>query len=872
MRPIDPERWRILSPYLDQALDIDADQRAEWLAGICARDAALGRELKAMLAEHSIAHEVGFLSGAVLESGAMRAAQSLSGQVVGAYRLLSLIGQGGSGTVWLAERCDGRFEGRAAVKLLNVSLINRAGEERFTREGTLLARLRHPRIAHLIDAGVSRAAQPYLVLEYVDGEPIDRYCDSRSLTIESRVELFIDVLDAVAHAHTNLVVHRDIKPANVLVSVDGDVKLLDFGIAKLIEPASNADEAGSAVPGPVTRDAARSLTPEYAAPEQLSGGAVTTATDVYALGVLLYVLMTGQHPAGRNLRSPATLVRAIAETEPARASDAVMRKDDEADVLNDHATRCGTTPLKLQRVLRGDLDTIIAKALKKDPQERYTSVSALADDLRRFLRHEPISARPDTIRYRAASFVRRHRVGVAMSLAVVLLIGGLTTWYTWRLSAERDRARREAAKAVKVSEVLTQLLTSADPFTVRSQAAEPTVRALLDAGAERVQREMSAEPELQAELLTTLGWTYRGLAEYDKAQRLLEQALASGQAAFGPDHLLVAQTLRNLGVVLTDKGDYAAAARTLERALRIRRMLLGPEHPDVAITLVELGRVYQDQGLNARAEPLQREALEIRLKLLGPDHRETAVSQSDLASVLRLNGDLSAAETLLRACLETNRKTRGPEHPNTSTTMHDLALITAAGGDLRSAEAQLRQVLAIQRKIPGERHPVVATTLNSLGHVLTRTGRHAEAAVALQSALDIVRPILGDHHQLVAIYSINLAAALSADNQAAAAEPLLREALRIRAQVPAIVPGRRRTFVEDDWSVGATRSLLGASLVALRRYDEAEAMLLEARRDLEGSPTPRRRDLSATISRLVDLYVAWGKPETASVYRALLAS
>src|SRR5918993_2901442 len=381
MRPIDPERWRILSPYLDQALDLAAEQRAEWLAGICARDAVLGRELKAMLAEHSIAHEVGFLSGAVLESGAMRAAQSLSGQVVGAYRLLSLIGQGGSGTVWLAERCDGRFEGRAAVKLLNLSLINPAGEGRFKREGTLLARLRHPRIAHLVDAGVSRAAQPYLVLEYVDGEPIDRYCAARTLKIEARVQLFLDVLDAVAHAHANLVVHRDIKPANVLVSVDGEVKLLDFGIAKLIEPSSSSDEAAGVAPGPVTRDAARSLTPEYAAPEQISGGVVTTATDVYALGVLLYVLMTGRHPAGRAVQSPATLVRAIAEIEPARASDAVLRKDDEADTTKDHAAQCGTTPLKLQRLLRGDLDTIIAKALKKDPAERYASVTALLDDL-----------------------------------------------------------------------------------------------------------------------------------------------------------------------------------------------------------------------------------------------------------------------------------------------------------------------------------------------------------------------------------------------------------------------------------------------------------------------------------------------------------
>ena len=245
--------------------------------------------------------------------------------MLGAYRLVSLIGQGGSGSVWLAERCDGRFEGRAAVKLLNVALINRAGEERFRREGTILARLRHPQIAHLVDAGVSRSGQPYLVLEHVDGQAIDRYCDDRTLGIDARVRLFLDVLAAVAHAHANLIVHRDIKPANVLVSVDGAVKLLDFGIAKLIEPGGDW-EVRATEGSPLTREVGRSLTPEFAAPEQLAGGAVTTATDIYSLGVLLYVLLSGHHPAGRAVRSPATLIRAIVDTEPGGSPKPLSRR------------------------------------------------------------------------------------------------------------------------------------------------------------------------------------------------------------------------------------------------------------------------------------------------------------------------------------------------------------------------------------------------------------------------------------------------------------------------------------------------------------------------------------------------------------------
>jgi eukaryotic-like serine/threonine-protein kinase len=684
MPPINPERWRLISPYLDEALEIAANDRPAWLASISARDAALGADLRAILAQHQAVHESHFLERAVLDPRTARV-QSLAGLVVGAYRLLSPIGQGGTGSVWLAERCDGRFEGRAAVKLLNIALIGRTGEERFKREGTILARLQHPCIAHLIDAGVSPAGQPYLVLEHVDGQSIDRYCDDRALGVEARLRLFLDVLDAVAHAHANLIVHRDIKPANVLVRGDGQVKLLDFGIAKLIEPDAAYGTIATAEPSALTREGGAALTPEYAAPEQLSGGGVTTATDVYALGVLLYVLLSGQHPAGRALGSPASLVRAIVEAEPPRVSDAVVSETEPHDTDAGQATRCNTTSSKLRRALRGDLDTIVAKALKKNAAERYASVSALADDLRRVLRHEPISARPDTLSYRTARFVRRHAGGVATAAVVVLLIAGLTTVHTRRLAAERDRAQRETAKAVKVSELLMGLLTNADPYAIRDRSGEPTVRALLDAGADQVQKDLAGEPELQAELLTTMGRTYRRLGMYDKAQSLLEQALASGRKAFGGEDVRVAQTLDYLGVVLAEKGDHAAAGRTIEQALSMRRKLLGGEHADVAITLAELGRLYQDQGLNDRAEPLHREALAIRRKVLGDEHRETAVSLSDLASVLRLNGDLDAAETLLKQSFETNRKTRGPEHPNTYVALHDLALIAATRGEHRSA-------------------------------------------------------------------------------------------------------------------------------------------------------------------------------------------
>jgi len=866
--PLSAERWRTLSPYLDEALDVDIGQRASWLAGIRSRDPQLAADLAMLLAEQQAIDDTGFLEGSVHIGAPDTPETSQCGQVLGSYRLVSQLGRGGMGSVWLAERCDGRFEGLAAVKLLNVAVAGRAMEERFRREGSILARVRHPHIAHLIDAGVSPAGQPYLVLEYVDGQSIDRYCDNRSLGIEARLRLFLDVLAAVAHAHANLVVHRDIKPGNVLVSVDGDVKLLDFGIAKLLESDTGLDGILQGA-STLTRDAGSALTPLFAAPEQLTGESVTTATDVYALGVLLYVLLTGRHPTGGAVRSTATLVRAIVDEEPRRASDAVIRDEEAPDA---HATRRCPTAARLSRTLRGDLDTIIAKALKKNPSERYSSVTALADDLRRYLSHEPIAARPESLRYRASTFVRRHTRGVAAFVAVTILLTGLAVYHTARLAAERDRAQREAAKATRVSELLTNMLTAADPYEARARQAEPTVRGLLDAGAVQVEQGLAGQPELRADILTVLGRIYRRLGIYDKAQSLLEQALASGITAFGSQHVTVAQTLHDLAVVLADKGDYEAAARRLEQALAMRRALLGAEHQDVAVTLSELGRVYQDLGLNQRAEPLQREALRIRTSVLGAGDRETAVSMSDLASVLRLNGDLTGAETLLTGCLDINRKTRGDIHPNTATTWHDLAQIAAARGDEATAESLMRRSLDINRQTLGGQHPVIATTLNSLAHVLVAQRRFDEAAASLEEALAIARPALGTDHQLTAIYTINLASVRLTQNKAIAAEQLLRQALPIRARAPNILPSRRRTMPEDDWSVAGIRTLLGRSLIAQGRYADAEAILLEARRDLDAQAPPRTRDVTATLTALVQLYDAWGRPDTAATYRALLPS
>ncbi len=472
---LDTARWKAVSPYLDRALDMEDEARVAWLTRLREDQPALAADLEHLLDERRAVLEEGFLESLDHPSSEPI---TIAGCTVGAYRLIAPIGQGGMGSVWLAERADGRFEGRAAVKLLNPSLMGASpshGEERFKREGSLLARLNHANIARLIDAGVSRDGQPYLVLEYIDGQPIDAYCDEHALGVEPRIRLFLDVLSAVAHAHANLVVHRDLKPSNVLIAAGGSVKLLDFGIAKLLQ----SDEWIA-----LTREGAAALTPEFAAPEQVTGSEVTTATDVYSLGVLLYLLLGGQHPVGSGFRSPADLVKAIVDTDPRRLSDAVADpKTETPATLTSNAARRATTPEKLQRLLRGDLDTIVAKALKKHAHERYASVTALADDLRRYLMHQPIGARPDTWMYRTTKFARRHVRGVLAGAGAVALVAMLIGFYTVRLTAERDRARIEAQKSTKVSELMTELLTGADPYRDRP---DPTVRDLLDAGAARI--------------------------------------------------------------------------------------------------------------------------------------------------------------------------------------------------------------------------------------------------------------------------------------------------------------------------------------------------------------------------------------------------
>ena len=492
----DRDRWQSLSELLDRALDMPEAERAAWLRELEAEHPDRAGELRALLAARDQRDFGDFLAGSAPAAPQGPEAQAVIGRRIGPYVIESEIGRGGMGSVWRAVRVDGHFEGHVAIKLVHASWLGREGEQRFRREGKLLARLDHPHIARLIDAGVLDDSQPYLVLEYIEGVPIDAYCTERRLDVAARVELFLGVLDAVAHAHSHLIVHRDIKPSNVMVTRDGRAKLLDFGIAKPL----GADEG---LPG-LTRSGTSALTPDYAAPEQLLGEPVTTLTDEYALGLVLYRLLTGTHALARESRSTADFIKAILEQETPCASV----------TANDPVTR---------RALEGDLDNILAKALKKRPDERYPSVGAFADDLRRFLTFQPVLARPDTVTYRMAKFVRRHRGGVATALLMlVALIGATVITATQMVEArhQRDLAQVELRRAEAFNDLVAIVLSESG-----RDGGSLTTSELLDRGERLVRSEFASTPTLRAQLMYSLAELELQVGLTGREHRLTSESL-----------------------------------------------------------------------------------------------------------------------------------------------------------------------------------------------------------------------------------------------------------------------------------------------------------------------------------------------------------
>jgi serine/threonine-protein kinase len=712
-----PDRWRAVIPHLDRALDLPREKRTALLAGLRAEDASLADDLEALLARHEDLDDAFPGHGPAV----FTAAPPLAGQVVGAYTLRAQIGQGGMGSVWLAERSDGRYEGVAAVKLLNAALAGREGEARFRREASILARLRHPHIAHLIDAGVSAIGQPYLVLERVDGERIDRYCDARRMGVDARVRLFLGVLDAVAHAHANLVVHRDIKPSNVLVAADGRVKLLDFGIAKLLE----AEGAGELTA--LTREGHSALTPEYAAPEQLTGGDVTTATDVYALGVLLYLLLTGRHPTVREASSPAELIRAIVDTDPLRVSDAVTVERDTVPPA-ERAARRGSTPRRLRGALRGDLDNVVARALKKRPEERYASAEAMADDLRRFLDHQPVRARPDSLGYRTQKFVGRHRLvlGAAAVAVAALAAGAAVAARQARASGlERDHALVQLQRAEATNDFNGFLLKEATP-----SAGRPLTNAeLLARGEALIERRFAGDPVLRVHMLLMLADRYYENNQFDRWQATLERAFVWSRGV--ADVALRSRAGCARAYALADQGRFEQADRLLEGALADLAGL-SDAAADEAYCRVYEASLANRRGDARRAVPAAERAVALERERGGPPGRGFEALFA-LASAYNVAGRSAAADRVFREMVSVLESQGLERTRDAAVVLTNWSAMLQDEGHFVQAIPVAEGAVRIARERDTERGASIAQ-LRNLGEALCRVGRCAEAVPLLEES------------------------------------------------------------------------------------------------------------------------------------------
>jgi serine/threonine protein kinase/tetratricopeptide (TPR) repeat protein len=810
-------RWQRIQSLFEQMIDIGEGERAARLALACGEDADLRRSVESLLAsdrgrDDPLLQAIGEAAESLLEHYQDR----LLGTRIGPYRISSILGHGGMSTVYLGERVDAQYQQTVAIKVLHQATLHPRLRSRLHSERHILATLDHPSIARLIDSGDLDDGTPYLVMEHVDGDIIDAYCDQRTLFVPERIQLFIQVCAAVQFAHRNLVVHRDIKPSNIIVTEDGTPKLLDFGIAKLLAPESLSHTL------PVTRLQERMLTPENAAPEQVLGRPITTATDIYALGVLLYQLLTGRSPYRLLSYSQLQLERAICMDDPVRPSLAVISKlAGELEIDRRRISdRRGLSPERLRTRLGGDLDAIIAKAMRKEPDRRYASVDALAEDLQRHLKGEPVLARHGDRRYNAAKFLRRNLLPVGIVSAGFIglaVIAAVTFWQNQRTEMAREATVHERDRAQQVSAFLVDVFSQADPFN--AQGKEPTAKELLDRGAAKILDNAGLQPEVRAELLESIGLAYRRQGLSERAIPLFEQALAIRRQARPVDNRQVATALANLASALTEAGHMVSGEAYLQQALAISRASNDADSVETAEILMQFGRLT----LDARSQPDRAmrffgEALAIYRRVLGNQSLFVASTLNDLTAAAIWTDNYKLAEVYEREALSIFQENASRNHPEYAIALGNLGYVLTERGQYPEAERMLNEALGIQRTVFGPNNQRVAETEAHLGTLYDKRGYMPQAIEATEQAVKISTLRLGMNHYLTGYYLDSLADLYLRSDNIPAAEIDARQALTVYAQA---LPAKHLY-------VASARQLLGEILLRRGAYAPAEAELREA--------------------------------------------
>jgi serine/threonine protein kinase len=864
---MEPERWRQIEDLFHTALACEPGSRAVFLDSACARDPSLRQEIESLLLSYE---KGGFTETPAFTEGIKLLEESEDrshvGQNIGPYRVVRKIGQGGMGAVYLAARADQAFQKEVAIKLIKRGQDTEDVIRRFRSERQILASLDHPNITRLLDGGTTEDGLPYFVMEYIEGQPIDIYCASHELDTTQRLRLFQSVCAAVHFAHQHLVIHRDIKPGNILVTAEGVPRLLDFGIAKLLAAESSVPDR--------TITIARRMTPESASPEQVRGGNITTASDVYSLGVLLYKLLTGHGPYRLAGRSSDEIERAICEEDPEKPSAVVDRTEESAAdrtiTPRSFSESREDVPDKLRRRLRGDLDNIVLMALRKEPQRRYASVQQFSDDIRRHLEGLPVLAHRDTPAYRAAKFVQRHKTGVAaVALIFLSLAAGIvaTLRQASIAAAERDRARIEKAKADRINAFLQDMLSFSSPSYVSPNPRkdpDAKVSEVVEQAARRAELELADQPEVLAEMQRTIGAVYYAQGRYDKAEQILRDALEKYIRLYGRDSHETVEASNLLANVLLRKGSTAEAEALFRRDIDIERREAQRGHLDVrtmAFVLGDYGSMLDQRGDKA-TEAYLREALQYASKLTGKDRAFVAMLYNDLGDVAYRSGDLNEAERVGRAAIDEYRKLPEGTYVEMAASLSNLGAVLIKKGSYSQAEPFVREGLDLRRKMLGNAHPDTAMSLFRLSDLLYKEGDYQGAESAARESVQVFGRALTTPKD--SIYFANpvmaLGLALNRTGRSREAETYLREALEIR----------RRLLPKGNQLIAASDGALGECLTTQKRYAEAEPLLQQSyatMKDVQGERGPLTLE---AVQRLAVLYQAWGKREEAARYHAAL--
>ncbi|MBL0157232.1 MAG: serine/threonine protein kinase [Bryobacterales bacterium] len=881
---MDAGRWETIQSLFHSVADLPEAERAAALRASCGGDQDLMDEVLGMLAADG-------QSAALLDDGVVPLAERVMGapvippeayQDVGPYQIQRVLGEGGMGTVFLGVRTD--LGSVAAIKILRDAWISPARRERFSLEQRTLARLDHPNIARLLDADTLPDGTPFFVMEYVDGEPLDGdYCDRHGCSLAQRLRLFRSVCEAVQFAHQHAVIHRDLKPSNILVTADGAVKLLDFGIAKHMgELDAVAD---------LTRTGLRLMTPAYASPEQIRGERAALHTDVYSLGVVLYQLLTGRLPFDVGEQKSLEAALQLVERDAVRPSLVARRVMDKSPG--------GRNLLAASASAWADLDVLCLTAMHKDPRRRYGSAEALIRDIDHYLRGEPLEARPDTWSYRLGKFVRRRRQAVAAGVAALVAVAALVVFFTIRLTTERNAALAEAARTQRIQRFMMNLFQGGD--TEAGPAKDLRVATLIERGVQEA-RTLDQDPAVQAELYQTLGEIYQKLGSLDQADGLLTSSLERRRAIAGGDGPGVAESLVAMGLLRVDQAKLDDAERLARAGLQLSRKNMGADHPAVATATDALGKVLGEQGKYAEAIPVLEEAVRLR-SAPGAAAADLASSLYELANVYFYAGRYPEAEALNQRVLAISRRIYGERHPRVAEALVNLGAIQQDLGHYAEAErfhrqalpitqayygadhyrtasnitmvaralvfqkrleeavALLQQALAIQQRVFGKSHPRVASALNELGNVAVARRQFDEAKIAFRRMAEIYRDVYAGKHYLIGTAVSNLGSAYMAEKNWVQAEGLFREALAMFEQ----------TLAPDHLNIAIARIKLGRTLLRQKRYGEAEMATGAGYRILTRQTSPAVSWLNSARTDLAEAYDALRQPEKAAAFRKELA-